>query len=206
MLNAQIAVLLGGRSAEWAIFKDMTTGAKSDIERATTIARKMVCDWGMSEEMGPLSFGRKEEQIFLGREISQHRDYSEQTAILIDKEVRRVIDQAGERATGLIDGHIEQLKDLANVLLEREVLDGDEIEKVLKGEKLGPPREWQNNKPKGGAASKPAAGKPASGEPAESKIDGAGPAAAADTANADSPGPQETEEQDASEEDGQARA
>jgi cell division protease FtsH len=146
MLTAQIAVLLGGRSAEWAIFKDMTTGAKSDIDRATTIARKMVCDWGMSEELGPLSFGGKEEQIFLGREIAQHRDYSEQTAILIDKEVRRVVDEAGARARGLIEEHIDELKNLATTLLEREILDGEEIEKVLNGEELGPPREWQNNR------------------------------------------------------------
>jgi cell division protease FtsH len=124
----------------------MTTGAKADIDRATTIARKMVCDWGMSEELGPLNFGRKEEQIFLGREIAQHRDYSEQTAVLIDKEVRHVVDEAGERATGLINKHIDQLKRLATTLLDREILDGEEIEKVLKGEDLGPPREWKNNK------------------------------------------------------------
>jgi len=147
MLTAQIAVLLGGRSAEWAVFKDMTTGAKADIDRSTTIARKMVCDWGMSEELGPLNFGGKEEQIFLGREIAQHRDYSEQTAILIDKEVRRVVDQAGERAARLIEEHIDELKALATTLLDREILDGEEIEKAIKGEDLGPPREWQNNKP-----------------------------------------------------------
>ena len=199
LLNAQIAVLLGGRSAEWAIFEDMTTGAKSDIERATAIARKMVCDWGMSEELGPLSFGGKEEQIFLGREIAQHRDYSEQTAILIDKEVRRIVDKAGERATGLIDGHIEQLKDLASALLEREVLDGDEIDKVLSGEELGPRREWHNNKSKGEAENKPEDRKPA-----DSKINGGGPEAAADT---EAPGTPEVEEQGASEEeDGEAQA
>jgi cell division protease FtsH len=149
MLLAQIAVLLGGRSAEWTIFKDMTTGAKADIDRATTIARKMVCDWGMSQELGPLSFGQREEQIFLGREIAQHRDYSEQTAILIDKEVRRIVDEAGDRAATLIDEHKDQLKDLAAALLEREILDGEEIEKVLKGEELGPPREYQNNRAHG---------------------------------------------------------
>ncbi len=157
MLNAQIAVLLGGRSAEWAVFEDMTTGAKADIDRATTIARKMVCDWGMSEELGPLSFGRKEEQIFLGREIAQHRDYSEQTAVVIDKEVRRIIDDAGERARTLINGHIDELKALAQALLEREILDGDEIEKVLKGEDLGPLRSGQNSRAKSRKARRTAA-------------------------------------------------
>jgi cell division protease FtsH len=145
MLTAQIAVLLGGRSAELAVFEDTTTGAKADIDQATNIARRMVCEWGMSEQLGPLSFGQKEEQIFLGREIAQHRDYSEQTALLIDKEVRRIVDEAGERAMKLIREHIKQLKNLANALLEREILDGDEIEKVLKDEKLGPPKEWRNN-------------------------------------------------------------
>jgi cell division protease FtsH len=161
MLLAQIAVLLGGRSAEWAVFKDMTTGAKADIDRATTIARKMVCDWGMSEELGPLSFGRQEEQIFLGREIAQHRDYSEQTAVLIDREVRRIVDEAGDRASHIIDEHLDQLKNLANALLEREILDGEEIEKLLKGEELGPPKEWQNYRTNGEPAKveNPGAGK-----------------------------------------------
>jgi cell division protease FtsH len=165
MLTAQIAVLLGGRVAEWAIFEDMTTGAKADIDRATTIARKMICDWGMSEEVGPLSFGRKGEQIFLGREIAQHRDYSEHTAVLIDKEVKRVIDQGGERATGLIHEHLEQLKYLAKALLEREVLDGAEIEKALQGEDLGPPRERQNSKTKSKAEKEPGENKEAVTEP-----------------------------------------
>jgi cell division protease FtsH len=135
MLMAEIAVFLGGRSAEMAIFDDLTTGAKADIDKASDIARKMVCEWGMSD-LGPLSFGRKEEQIFLGREIAQHRDYSEQTAIAIDEEVRSIVDKASERAERLIQGNVDKLKDLANALLEKEILDREEIDKILRGEKL----------------------------------------------------------------------
>jgi cell division protease FtsH len=128
ILMAEIAVFLGGRAAEKIIFNDFTTGAK-----ASNIARKMICEWGMSESLGPLSFGPKEEQIFLGREIAQHRDYSEQTAELIDKEVRRVVDDAGERAEKLIAENVEKLKDLANALLEKEILDREEIDTILAG-------------------------------------------------------------------------
>jgi cell division protease FtsH len=140
MLEAKIAVLLGGRAVEKLIFNDLTNGAREDIEKASTIARKMVCEWGMSDALGPLNFGAKDEQIFLGREIAQHRDYSEQTAVLIDKEVRRIVDEAGARADRIINENVENLKDVANALLEREILDRDDIEKILKGEKLDPPR------------------------------------------------------------------
>jgi cell division protease FtsH len=136
MLMAEIAVFLGGRAAERAKFNDLSTGAKEDIDKATRIARKMVCEWGMSDTMGPLSFGAKEEQIFLGREIAQHRDYSEQTAIMIDKEVRRIVDEASGRAEGLIGDKLDKLEVLADSLLEREILDGEQIERVLKGEEL----------------------------------------------------------------------
>ncbi len=138
VLMAEIAVLLGGRAAEKAIFNDVTTGAREDIERASTLARRMVREWGMSDELGPLSFGPKEEQIFLGREIAQHRDYSEQTAILIDKEVRRIVDEASKRAEQLIRDNMDKLEALANALLEREILDKQQIEKILRGEKLSP--------------------------------------------------------------------
>jgi cell division protease FtsH len=138
MLMAEITVFLGGRAAEKAIFNDLTTGAKSDIDKASNIARKMVCEWGMSEHLGPLSFGPKEEQIFLGREIAQHRDYSERTAELIDKEVRRVVDEAGERADKIIGENIEKLKALASALLEREILDREEIDRILDGRGLEP--------------------------------------------------------------------
>ncbi len=137
MLMGEIAVLLGGREAEQAVFKDLTTGAKADIDKATDIARKMVCEWGMSD-LGPLSFGKKEEQIFLGREIAQHRDYSEETAVLIDKEVRKIVDAASARAAKIISDNIGRLDALATALLEREILDREEIEKILRGEKLKP--------------------------------------------------------------------
>jgi cell division protease FtsH len=141
MLEAKIAVLLGGRAVEKLIFDDLTNGAREDIEKASTIARKMVCEWGMSDALGPLNFGAKEEQIFLGREIAQHRDYSEQTAVLIDKEVRRIVDEAGTRADTIINENVEKVKEVANALLDREILDREDIEKILKGEKLDPPRE-----------------------------------------------------------------
>jgi len=139
MLMAEIAVFLGGRAAEKIIFDDFTTGAKADIDKATSIARKMICEWGMSESVGPLSFGPKEEQIFLGREIAQHRDYSEQTAELIDKEVRRVVDDASERAENLIADNVEKLRNLANALLEKEILDRDEIDRILDRHEPEPP-------------------------------------------------------------------
>jgi cell division protease FtsH len=141
ILLAEIAVFLGGRAAERIVFDDLTTGAKADIDKATNIARKMVCEWGMSEELGPLSFGPKEEQIFLGREIAQHRDYSEQTALLIDKEVRKIVDEAGEHAERLIRDNRGRLEDLANALLEKEILDRDEIDRVLRGESLAKPEQ-----------------------------------------------------------------
>jgi cell division protease FtsH len=147
MLMAEIAVLLGGRAAEKIVFDDLTTGAKADIDKASNIARRMICEWGMSESLGPLSFGPKEEQIFLGREIAQHRDYSEQTAELIDKEVRKVVDEAGERAGKLIAGNVEQLKSLANALLDREILDREEIDAILEGRQLDGPVKQTSGEP-----------------------------------------------------------
>jgi cell division protease FtsH len=135
MLLAEIAVFLGGRAAEQVIFNDLTTGAKADIDKASDIARKMVCEWGMSD-LGPLSYGRKEEQIFLGREIAQHRDYSEQTAIAIDKEVRRIVEEASGRAEKIIGENLDKLRLIASALLEKEILDREEIDKVLRGESL----------------------------------------------------------------------
>jgi cell division protease FtsH len=138
-LLGRITVALGGRAAEKIVFNDLTSGAQEDIEKASTIARKMVCEWGMSEVVGPLAFGPKEEQIFLGREIAQHRDYSEQTAVLIDREVRVVVDEALARSEKIVADNVDKLKDLAAALLEREILDREEIEKVLRGEKLPAP-------------------------------------------------------------------
>ena len=143
----QLAILMGGRIAEEIYLKQMTTGAGNDIERATEMARKMVCEWGMSE-LGPLSFGKKEEQIFLGREISQHRDYSEETAIRIDEEVKKIVSTAYSRARTIIEEHSNALTIVAEALLEREVLDGGEVRTIMDGSNLPP---MINNKPKDSA-------------------------------------------------------
>lgn len=137
-LEAMLTHLLGGRVAEKTVLNEYTTGAGNDIERATEIARKMVCEWGMSEKLGPLTFGKKEEEIFLGREIAKHRDYSEKTALEIDAEVRRIIDSAERRAQELIKKNIDKLHHLANALLEREILDGNEIDMIMAGKQLRP--------------------------------------------------------------------
>ena len=134
LLN-DITTLYGGRIAEEVVFgsQEVTTGAMNDLERATEIARKMVCEWGMSERMGPLQFGKREEMIFLGREIAQHQDYSEQTAMEIDREVRRIVMENFERAKALIQCRLETLHGLAEALLEREVLNGSEINTIVEG-------------------------------------------------------------------------
>ncbi|MDZ7330832.1 MAG: ATP-dependent zinc metalloprotease FtsH [candidate division KSB1 bacterium] len=123
--------LLGGRAAEKIVLNQLTTGAGNDIERATEIARKMVCEWGMSERLGPMTFGKKQEEIFLGREIAQHRDYSEKTAQLIDQEVRAIVEKAANTAEKLIQENLDKLHALAKALLEREMLDGNEIDAIL---------------------------------------------------------------------------
>jgi cell division protease FtsH len=133
LLN-NIAVMMGGRAAEELVLNRQTTGAGNDIERSTEIARKMVCEWGMSDKLGPLSFGQKEEQIFLGREFAQHRDYSEETARLIDGEIRTIVTQSYERAKDILLNNMAVLHQLANTLLEKEVLDGHQIEAIVKGE------------------------------------------------------------------------
>jgi len=129
---------MGGRAAEQVVLNQLTTGAQDDIRRATNIARRMVCEWGMSERLGPLTFGTKEEFVFLGREISQHRDYSEKTAIMIDEEVRSLVEGAYNKAKQLLSDNLDKLHVIALALLERESLDGDDLEKLLRGEKLEP--------------------------------------------------------------------
>ncbi|OIP91687.1 MAG: cell division protein FtsH [Syntrophaceae bacterium CG2_30_49_12] len=126
-----IAILLGGRAAEELVLDDFTTGAGNDIERATDLARKMVCEWGMSEEMGPLSYGKKEEQIFLGREFATHKDYSEETAGKIDREVTLIVSDCYERAKKLLSDNIDILNRLASELLEKEVLNAQEIDDII---------------------------------------------------------------------------
>ncbi len=150
----QLAILMGGRIAEELYLHQMTTGASNDIERATEMARKMVCEWGMSE-LGPMSFGKKEEQIFLGREISQHRDYSEETAIRIDAEVQRIVTNAYNRAKVIIQEHAAPLQAVALALLDRETLDGSEVRLLLGGGTLPPT---------------PPTAKPGSGEPTQRVI------------------------------------
>ncbi|MCJ7642093.1 MAG: ATP-dependent zinc metalloprotease FtsH [Desulfobacterales bacterium] len=133
LLN-NITIMMGGRAAEELVLERRTTGAANDIERSTEIARKMVCEWGMSDKIGPLACGQKEEQIFLGREFARHRDYSEATARLIDDEVREIVTQSYERAKNILNGNMATLHRLANALLEKEVLDGNQIDQIIKTE------------------------------------------------------------------------
>ena len=128
---------MGGRAAEMLMFAELTTGATSDIKSATSMARKMVCSWGMSDKLGPLTFGQREEQIFLGRELSQHRDYSEKTAEAIDEEVRRIVDEEYDRAHTLLTEKRELLERVTDALIDREILDGEEIDILIRGEELG---------------------------------------------------------------------
>ena len=132
----QITILFGGHVAELIKFNEVTTGSSNDIERATDIARKMVCEWGMSEKIGTLTFGKINEQIFLGREISQHRDYSEATAAMIDIEVKSIVHECKEKARQLISGSMEKFDKIAKNLIERESLCADEINLIMKGEEL----------------------------------------------------------------------
>jgi cell division protease FtsH len=130
LLN-NIAILMGGRAAEEIVLNMQTTGAGNDIEKASELARKMVCDYGMSENLGPLTFGKKEEQIFLGREIAQHRDYSEATAQKIDEEVKGIVTGAYEKTSQLIKGNLDTLHRMAEALLEKETLDSNDIDKIM---------------------------------------------------------------------------
>jgi cell division protease FtsH len=134
-LETEIAIMMGGRIAEEMFLNQMSTGAGNDIERATELARRMVCEFGMSD-LGPLTFGKKEEQIFLGREIAQHRDYSEATAIKIDDEVRRMVQKGYDTAKGVLSGNHDTLVRIANALREREVLDANEIKMIIEGKEL----------------------------------------------------------------------
>jgi cell division protease FtsH len=139
-LEDQIAILLGGRIAEEITIGSITTGAGNDLERATDLARRMVCEWGMSDAMGPLTFGKKEEQIFLGREIAQHQDYSEDTALRIDQEVKRFVTDNYSRAQSLLSQHKQRLLDMADALLARETLDADQVTRLAAGQPLDEPK------------------------------------------------------------------
>jgi cell division protease FtsH len=132
-LEDQIAILLGGRIAEEITIGSITTGAGNDLERATDLARRMVCEWGMSDAMGPLTFGKKEEQIFLGREIAQHQDYSEDTALKIDQEVKRFVTDNYARAQNLLVQHKQRVLEMAEALLSRETLDAEQVKRLASG-------------------------------------------------------------------------
>ncbi len=149
-LLSQIAVLMGGRAAEEIFLGQVTTGAGNDIQRATEISRKMVCEWGMSDVLGPLSFGQKEEQIFLGKEFARHRDYSEDVAINIDREIMRIVNDNFELAKKVMRENKEAVERIAHALLERETLDASEIEALIEGRDL-PPLEEQRSDEQGSA-------------------------------------------------------
>ncbi|MFO0726763.1 MAG: ATP-dependent zinc metalloprotease FtsH [Myxococcota bacterium] len=135
-----IAILMGGRAAEELVFGTFTTGAGNDIERATDMARKMICEWGMSERMGPVAFGKKDEQIFLGREMTSHEGYSEQTAIEIDTEIRRIVQTQYDLAKRLLTENRTTLDRIATTLLEYETLEGGEIDALIRGEEITRPK------------------------------------------------------------------
>lgn len=160
-----IAFLMGGRIAEELVLNQKTTGAGNDIERATELARRMVCEWGMSDVLGPLTFGKKEEAIFLGREIAQHRDYSEQTAITIDREVRDIVERNYRRAREILQTKLPILHELAKALLEYETIDGDEVERICQGLKIERPVAAAATDANGGTpnATAPATGRTESG-------------------------------------------
>ncbi len=130
-LNATIMVLLGGRAAEEIIFDERTSGAGNDLERVTEIARRMVCEWGMSEVVGPVTFGKSEQQPFLGRELSKNADYSEDTAMQIDKEIKNIVDSNYTKVFDLLNENIDLLHDLANLLLDKEVIDSSELDSLV---------------------------------------------------------------------------
>lgn len=132
-LYNSLAILMGGRCAEEICLGEMTTGAGNDIERATEMARKMVCEWGMSEKMGPLSYGTKEEQVFLGKDFSSQKNFSDQTAKLIDQEVKTLVMSGYNCATELLNKNLDILENLAQALLERETLDAVELKNIIHG-------------------------------------------------------------------------
>ena len=137
-LENMIAFTMGGRAADETIYNQLTAGASDDISKATGLARRMVCEWGMSEKMGPLAFGEKQEQIFLGREMSKHRDYSESTAMAIDEEVHRIVLEAYQTARDILKENIHILESISDALVEREVLSGAELDLLIEGEELPP--------------------------------------------------------------------
>ena len=136
--EAELAILMGGRCAEEIVFGELTTGAANDIERATDLAHKMVCEWGMSEVLGPLSFGKKDDQIFIGRDVATGVSYSEETARVIDQEIKKLVSDSYKRAFQLLEDHRHLLKTVAEALLERETLEAEEFTMLFEGKTLPP--------------------------------------------------------------------
>jgi len=163
-IENKLVHLAGGRAAERLIFDDYTNGAAADISQATEIAQKMVCDWGMSEKIGPLALGRKNEEIFLGREIATHRDFSDATAMAIDREVKRIIQNAQNTAMELISNNLDKLHLIATTLLEREILDGDDIKILMTGKSL-PPLSKPKHRPRKRYSRRPTTPRPGSNTP-----------------------------------------
>ncbi|NUN46708.1 ATP-dependent zinc metalloprotease FtsH [bacterium] len=143
-IEARLAMMMGGRAAEKIIYNHYTTGASNDIERATEMARRMICEWGMSDSLGPVAFGKKDEEVFLGREIATSKNYSENTAVQIDAEIKRIVSEAENKALSLIEQNIQTLHNIATALVERETIDSEELDMILKGQQL-PPLEIPNN-------------------------------------------------------------
>jgi cell division protease FtsH len=151
-IKTRLNVLLGGRAAEKLVFNELTTGGGNDIEVATEMARKMVCEWGMSDLVGPLTFGKKDEEIFLGREIATKRDYSESTAMKIDEEVNRIIREAEKEAMKLLKDNENKLHRVAKELLKYETIDGNDLDKIMAGKRLRRRRSKSANGAKDGKA------------------------------------------------------
>jgi cell division protease FtsH len=144
-LQSQISSLFGGRIAEELIFgiDKVTTGASNDIKRATELARNMVTKWGLSERLGPLMYTEEEEEVFLGRSVTQHKNVSDDTAHIIDEEIRNVIDRNYERAENLLKENIEKLHVMADALMKYETIDTDQIDDIMAGKKPRPPKDWE---------------------------------------------------------------
>ncbi len=168
-IEGRLAILMGGRAAEKLIFNELTTGAGNDIEQATKIARKMVCEWGMSDVIGPMTFGKKNEEVFLGREIQSHRDFSESTARMIDEEVVRIIRKAQKRASTLLEDNMAILHTMAEGLLKYETLDSKDIGRILEGKKLTRSKNGRPRKRRPYKRRKPRSKKPSSPKPDQSK-------------------------------------
>jgi cell division protease FtsH len=153
-LESQLASLFGGRVAEEIVFgaENVTTGASNDIERATTIARNMTTKWGLTERLGPQTYAEEEDEVFLGRSVTQHKHVSDDTARLIDVEIRTIIDSAHLRARNLLESHIDQLHLMAGALMKYESIDGKQIDQIMEGREPDPPAGWSDIEPEAKAS------------------------------------------------------